>query len=63
MKDCKHTNIVLVTENPIGLNKKGNKIYMGIPITFVECEDCKIILPIHRVTQEKRDVPLCDFNN
>lgn len=53
MEYCKHENIVLVTEKP--RDDKGN---MQMDRTFVECEDCKTRLPIHRVTKEERIVPL-----
>jgi len=53
MNDCLHLNIVLVTEKP--QDNKGN---IGIEKKFVECADCKTILPIHTITQEVRIIPL-----
>ena len=53
MSNCKHLSIVLVTEKPRDL--KGN---FQSGKTFVECEDCKEVLPIFRVTQEERVVPI-----
>lgn len=49
MNNCLHENIVLVTEKP-----RDNKGNMQIDKFYVECEYCKTILPIHRVTQEER---------
>jgi hypothetical protein len=51
MKDCNHENIVLVIEKP-----RDNKGNMQRDRTFVECEDCKTILPIRRITKEERIV-------
>ena len=48
-KYCKHESIIMVTEKP--RDSEGN---MQIGRTFVECESCKEILPIHRVTKEDR---------
>ena len=53
MEGCIHENIVLVTEKP-----RDNKGNMQMGKTFVECEDCKEILPIHRITKEERIVSL-----
>ena len=53
MEDCKHENIVMVTEKP-----RDNKGNMQMDKTFFECEYCKRILPIHRIIKEERVVPL-----
>ena len=53
MSKCKHLSIVLVTEKSKDLksNLQSGKV-------FVECEDCREVLPIFRVTQEERIVPI-----
>ena len=56
---CEHTHIVLVTTKPQG--KKGKAVYMNPPQFHVECEDCGMILPIFRVTEEERIVPLIEI--
>jgi hypothetical protein len=47
--ECQHHNIVLVRELEMNNNK-----YILPEKNFVECEDCKEILPIYRVTCEER---------
>jgi len=56
MKKCEHHNIVIIQEQPIGL--KNGKLYLGIIKKFVECEDCGIELPIYRITNKVKNVPI-----
>ena len=53
---CEHTKIIAVTEIPKGVIN--GRTYVQPTRYFVECADCGEILPITRITKEKRIVPL-----
>lgn len=49
---CNHENIVCVTETP----QNGKRF--GTHRTFIECEKCKKVLPIKRITNEDRTIDI-----
>lgn len=56
MKNCLHECIIIITETPKG---EINGIeYTEISKVYVQCEECKQILPIKRITTEYRTIPL-----
>ena len=50
MCECGCINIVVVTEKPEGI-KDGIKYIGCFNPTYIICEDCRIVLPIGRITQ------------
>lgn len=53
--NCPHENICLVTQTPTD-----GKVIQPDKF-FVECSDCKEILPIRTVTQRSEKVPLINI--
>ena len=57
---CSHQSIVMVVETP-ELRSEHEQL-IGLEKTWVECEDCKIQLPIDRITIDNRKAPFIDYD-
>ena len=53
---CLHENIVIVTETPKG--EITGITYTEMSKVYVQCQDCRRILPIKRISTEYRTIPL-----